>query len=81
MPRVQPIGASRDLPETRKAVGFPEGFWTDEWTEEQRADWGGKADSRRAKKAQRKPSYQESLEFAGRLGARLKKLEKKDLPR
>jgi hypothetical protein len=28
-----------------------------------------------------KPTYQESLLWAGRLGARLKKLEKKDLPR
>jgi len=29
----------------------------------------------------KKPTYQESLLWAGRLGARLKKLEKKDLPR
>jgi hypothetical protein len=31
--------------------------------------------------ASTEPTFQQSLDWAGRLGARLKKLEKKDLPR
>lgn len=52
MPRMQPSGKSRASGGT---VGFPEGFWTDEWTEQRRALWVEKLIADALRKRKEKP--------------------------
>ena len=79
---MQAVRTNGDLPEARKTA-WPEGFWNRRVERDKTGRVGGKANPGRRKKAkERKPmNFQQSLDWAGRLGRRLKTLERKDIPR